>query len=516
VAHNFEKKDRHVIPNWRSFINTGKLGELNGSKGIKLDSSFKPDITDILDDWSENKNLGVAGDLLGVALLSNQQDNLIVKEISEFIIKNRDKASVALIHAANLVNQPPRLTELNLNFDEESIDTFKESFQLHNIFNEIALLKKKLIQNPLNSIAWVEISRLHAILGQQDKAERAMKNAIFLSPENRFVLRNSARFFTHIGHVEFAHEIIRKSSLVKNDPWVMATEISLATLQNRSSRFTKAGLQIIESNSFHPFNVSELASALATLEFKNASVKKSKKLFSKSLINPNDNSLAQAEWAEQEDTSFASVNPQDFKVNNSFEALARDSAQHRRWKEAIDFSKKWFLDLPFSKGAVIFGNEIAYSKLKDHDLAVEIAKAGLVSHPNDIQLINNIVYSLCLQDKVDEAEKYLLKVKKEDLSVNKIHQICLTASKGLFCFRKGFKDEGRLLYFEAMKISKEVNNLYLNSSAYVNYCREEVLVNEIDCSTLIPRLEEIIKYYPSLEIANDATNVIALYKKNVK
>jgi hypothetical protein len=40
VAHLFEKKDRHVIPNWRSFDNTAKLGELNGSRGIEFVSTF--------------------------------------------------------------------------------------------------------------------------------------------------------------------------------------------------------------------------------------------------------------------------------------------------------------------------------------------------------------------------------------------------------------------------------------------------------------------------------------------
>ena len=62
MANLFEKKDRHIIPNWRSFENSAKLGELNGSKGIKLDSSFKPDISDLVEDWQESKSIGIAGD----------------------------------------------------------------------------------------------------------------------------------------------------------------------------------------------------------------------------------------------------------------------------------------------------------------------------------------------------------------------------------------------------------------------------------------------------------------------
>ena len=55
MAYLFGKKDRHVIPNWRSFENTAKLGELNGSKNIRLDTSFKPDISDVLDDWIDSR-----------------------------------------------------------------------------------------------------------------------------------------------------------------------------------------------------------------------------------------------------------------------------------------------------------------------------------------------------------------------------------------------------------------------------------------------------------------------------
>ena len=104
---------------------------------------------------------------------------------------------------------------------------------------------------------------------------------MFLSPENRFILRSSARFFAHLGDIEFAHKIIQKSELTKHDPWLMATEIALATLREKNSKFAKLGAQIVRSDNFHPFNLTELAGSLATLEMKNASFQKSKKLFTK-------------------------------------------------------------------------------------------------------------------------------------------------------------------------------------------------------------------------------------------
>ena len=517
MAHLFEKKDRHVIPNWRSFENTAKLGELNGSKSIHLETTFKPDISDLLDDWNESKSIGVAGDILGAALICNQENNPIVKEISNFIIHQKDIATEALIAAANSVLIHPK-AHIELNLDIDSVELFKEKNHLAILYQQINILKKKLIQNPNNPINWIEIARLYTIIGQDEKAKKSMKNALFLAPENRYVLRNMARFFVHSGKdgIEFAHDIIRKSELVKHDPWLLATEISLATLRQRGSRFAKAGIQIIDKNSFHPFNITELASALATLEMKNASLKKSKKLFEKSLAHPNDNSLAQAEWASQVEKDLMSIDSISFNVINSFEAIARNFAEHEKWNKAIEYSKKWFLDLPFSKGSVLFANDIAIHKLKDHNVAVDVAKLGLDSHPNDAQLLNNIIYSLCLQNKLEEADTFFKKVNREDINSISDNAICLTATRGLYYFRKGIPDAGRNFYFEAMQMAKELGKTYLNSSAFVNYAREEILQGEENFSEFIPRLNEIIKHYNGKDIADDARDVIDLFYKTKK
>src|SRR5699024_7708486 len=268
MANIFKNKDRHVIPNWRSFDNTAKLGELNGSKTIQLDSSFKPDISDLIEDWKENQNLGVAGDVLGVAIVCNQHNNSVVKEASMYVINHKGDATTALINAAKYINQE-NIKEIDFSFEFSNIETFAFRENLNVLYQRIQGYKRKLIRNPNNPIAWVELSRLYSINGQEVQAEKAMKNALFLAPENRFVLRNMARFFVHIGDIDLAHDNIKKSIITQHDRWVMATEITLADLRGRGSIFTKKGLQIVESNSFHPFNITELASSIGTLELNN-------------------------------------------------------------------------------------------------------------------------------------------------------------------------------------------------------------------------------------------------------
>lgn len=505
MASLFQKKDRHLIPNWRSFENTAILGELNGSKGIKLDSSFRPDITDLIDDWEQSQTIGVAGDILGVALVCNQEDNPTVQLIAQFVLNNSNISSKAILNAAKAVLKPKSDTiEL---YQDIRPATFQE-INYTEIYIKINSLKKKLISNSANPISWIELARYYSMLGQNNKARRSILNAIYLSPENRFVVRSAVRFFVHTGDFEFAHDLIRKTNLVKYDPWIMATEIAVASLRNRYSRFIKHGQQIINSASFHPFNITELASSLASVEFENSRLKQSRILFQKSLTNPNDNSLAQAEWASQKDKSVILVQQEQFNLINSFEATAREYSEREMWDNAIDFSKKWFFDLPFSKMPILFGVEIAAAKMKNHELAVDIGKLGLISHPNDGQLLNNIIYSLSVSNQIELAGQYIQQLKREDLNDTDLIGIYLTATRGLYQYRKGLYEKGRELYLDAIKMARQKKNEYLISLALVNFVREEMRIGNNDISDIIPKLHQISEKWPNETVSTEALELI--------
>lgn len=473
MAFFFEEKDRLVIPNWRSFSNTAKMGELNGSHKLLIETKSNLDITDIVDGWLENKTIGMAADLIGVAIICNKQDDVNVKNAANFILLNANISTSELIEAANSILKID-YKKVNPIMDSTSLEAFQERSNMFFVYQKISELKSKLRNNPNNPILWVEIARYYSIIGQNNQAERTILNAYRLSPQNRFVLRSMARFFTHIGKVDFIHDIIRKSEVTKFDPWILATEISLATKRGRFSRFMKPGLNMANSSNFHPFNISELNSSLGTIELE-SSFKRSRKLFADSLVSPNDNALAQAEWISHKERKLLSVNPSEFNVQNDFEAKARDASEHGYWEGSIDYAKLWFLDMPFSRRAILFGSEIASNNLENQDEAVSLYKAGLTSHPNDKQMLNNIVYSLCLINKVDEAEKYIEKYKHQNTGNNIHHDICYMATKGLYNFRKGYHDIGRALYMESIKMASEAKEQRLANIAFVNYIREEVI-----------------------------------------
>lgn len=479
MAFFFEETNRLVLPNWRSFANTAKIGELNGSKKLLIEKSFNPDITDIIDGWIDSQTIGMAGDLLGVAIVCNKEDDPNVINAAKFIKANPEISSRELLSTANIILNNGKVKEKTI-LDSDKFESFQERANLFFVYERISDLKRKLRINPKNSILWIEIARFYSIIGQNMQAERAIKNAFQISPENRFVLRAMARFYTHIGKVDYAHDIIRKLPITKYDPWIMATEISLAMKRGRFSRFIKPAFNMVNSSDFHPFNISELNSSLGTLEME-SSLKKSKKLFNDSLIKPNDNSLAQAEWISHKESNFLRVNPSEYEIENNYEAKARDASEHGKWQDSVDYAKLWFLDMPFSRDAILFGSEVAANNLNNHDEAENLYKAGLTSHPNDSQMLNNIVYSMCLNNRFSEAEKYLNKFKFLDNQASIDHQICIIATKGLYYFRKGLPDIGRTYYFDAINKASEENKQLLANIAFVNYVREEYLLgSDID------------------------------------
>jgi pentatricopeptide repeat protein len=172
--------------------------------------------------------------------------------------------------------------------------------------------------------------------------------------------------------------------------------------------------------------------------------------------------------------------------------------------------------LPFSKGSVLFGNNIALNKLKNHDMAIEIGKLGLLSHPHDPHLLNNIIYSLCLNNDLQEAEQLFQKVDKSDLTSKSIHNICLLATQGLLNYKKGNAETARALYLDSMELAKSTGHKSYISKALVNMTREEILLGRQDMSDVIPKLKDISKKSDDVDLKEDIREVIELFNKQKK
>lgn len=511
MANIFENKDRRVIPNWRSFKKTAILGELDSNTQSKKRNLNLASLEDYIEDWITNKTIAHAGDLISAATVNGVFNNEHIHEAAKFIISNKNQSTNLQQQFATKIIQKEKQTDLLHKLENISLDDFNFYVNKELVYKKITELKSILNLYPYNPILYVELSRNYSILGQLKPSIASMQMALKLSPSNRFILRSAVRLFAHIGDLEYSHDLLRKNSLTNIDPWLTSAEISLATLRDRRSMFIKKGMEMVNSKKLSPFSITELSSSLGTVELLHGNLKKSRPLFQTSMISPNDNSLAQIEWASSKDNNL-NIIPTTLQVNHNFEALALENFHNKKLNEALDYTFRWFLDMPFSKRPIMFGAHIASSLLYDQEKSRGFLKAGLISHPNDPQIINNLVYSLALENNTNEALSYLNKLPQIS-GVEKSTQICLTATRGLVFFRSGFHEEGRKNYLKAIEEAKELKSQYYTSLAFLNYAREEIIIN----SGLIESVIDVVKKIPEsktdLDINELKHEVLHLYSK---
>ncbi|SIQ67632.1 tetratricopeptide repeat protein [Maribacter ulvicola] len=472
MAVIYELKERRLIPNWRDFKRTLQLGELVQSNISSIPLKLTIDRT--TQDWQFQKNMGTAADLVNSAYISGHNNELVEEAIS-YIKANSQKSSsslndlVKLIETVSFDKQVITNNSL-LEIDVETISefqTFINNTTFHKVINKTKNKAKAELKNP---ITWVELARLYSMRGQEKKAENAILTALYLAPNNRFVLRSATRFFIHFNEYEKAIFFLRKSENIKKDPWLISAHIATSSIMGRFSPFIKAGKSLASSGDFSNFELTELTSSLGTLEFKDGSYKKAKQFFEKSLLAPNDNSLAQLEWVSNDDKRFK-FNPLNFEnVINPFEARAMEFLSRGNWELAFNNTIKWFLDMPFSKRPIILGSYIASSLLKDKHAAQILCQVGLQANPEDPTLLNNMVYSIATSNDLTMLDRYVSKMMEVDINSLPIErQITYNATFGLAAIKKTEIDLGISLYNRAIDLATKNKKEYLKKIAIINF-----------------------------------------------
>ena len=251
----------------------------------------------------------------------------------------------------------------------------------------IQKLKRRLRDWPHDALARIDLAREYTILGQRSSALGPISTALVLAPTSSFVVRSAARFFLNYGDPERALSVVRGAPRLLRDPWLLAAEIAVASAAGRTSRFTKAARSMIHRGDFAPKHISELASALATMELESGKRRSARKFFSTALEAPTENTLAQAEWVCSE------LRELDLEISSrvfdrSYEARARVSLGQGEWSAIVGSAKLWRLDEPFATRSAHFGSSAALTVVEDFEEALEFARFGLLTKPRDLLLLN--------------------------------------------------------------------------------------------------------------------------------
>lgn len=486
-----EEKDRRVVPRWRDFRITLETGELDGQSTEALRIIDDPGyFEDKLAAWAREQNVDAAADLVASALVLGRHSE--AAEAARFLLAPDCGATSAVKLIAELVSGPAEQAGRMELADLKEIDIDIEADVLR---LRIRALRFQLHDAPRNALLWVDLSRAYSMLGQHEQSVRSMERALALIRTNRFILRSAARLFVHVDEPDRAHQILIRAESTRNDPWLTAAEIAVASVAGRKPLFVKQGRQILKGRRSTALQTAELASAMATLEMNAGDTRRARQLFRESLVDPTDNSLAQAGWAATK-IQGVDIPPELLNRPRSFEARALKDYSEGRWTPAIRQCKNWLLDEPFSARPAALGSYLALVTEQDYRLSETFARRGLRANPGDSLLLNNLVVALANQGQVETASEEFAKISEKSDEIRPT----LLATEGLLSFRKGDPKGGRRLYLEAVEQAGRQGDRRRRALAIAYLAREELLAGTSEAGEILLAAEQACEGIDLLEI----------------
>ncbi len=465
-------KDRQILPRWRSFEMTLRLGELDSIEPISKMDVY--DLSSKIYDWNAHITVGHAADLVGTAIAIGREEKVV--DAARFLLEDNVDISPWIAELAERVLHPSST-------DREACEDYQQALDDSELRKRVRRYRSALRDGPRDPVMCVDLSRVYASLGLRYQARKYMDMAIFMEPNNRFVLRSGSRLWAHLGEVDRAHSMIIRSKSTRFDPWLLAAEIATSGALDRSPKFTKIARDMLVERLHPPNHLSELASGLATLELESGSIKKSRRLFKLSLEKPTENSVAQAAWASRRESGIE-VDERLLGLPNTFEARSWTCFVKGEWRRVVEECHKWSSDQSFSSRPNILGSYVSAVALQDYSQSKRFAKRGLLVDPDDFVLLNNLTFACINLGEFDAATKSMNMMKRSmttiDHRVSSYHaRAAWFAAHGLLAFRKGRFDCGRRHYLDAVEIAKMEGDDSLLASALAFYAAE-AWINRID------------------------------------
>lgn len=456
--------NRIVIPIWRDFETTAKGRELGSLQPAVVRHNFLPWLQERVSSWKRQPSPLGALEILNAALISNHPAE--VREVAEFVLKHGCEGNEALQGLAGLLLQngtgPSEMPDPTIMLKKHE----------HVVRLKLSAVRASLQRDPYNAVRYVDLAHWNLVNGKLESAERAIKTALHLAPNNRFIIRAAVRFLVHKNariadeekaSLKQARSLLLASPLVRLDPWIMSAEIGVSRMLGKSSVYTSQGIELVRSGDFSSRHLTELAASVATEELSSGNSKKARGLFKVALEDPNDNSIAQAEWATRQGENIWI----DFRQADAFEARSYHQFENAQFDNALVEACAWHGQQPFSRQPIAWASYIAGSLVDDNKKAIELCDLGLLANPEDFILLNNKAYSQAVEGDVEGARRTFGLIDFSKLHMPE-EKIIHSATRGMIAYRSGDGEQGSLFYDEAINLAhkEKKHSLELQAKFY--------------------------------------------------
>ena len=471
-------KHRRVIPRWKSPQQAVEVYCIDNGRLLERQRAANSWLKRLATSYDLLPSPHTANELYETASLYDRVSELpdAVVQRSAHLRSEGERANVHLLQ----YGASPKNT--NLDLDGAVNDHERLARQ------EIHRLRKLLSDDPNRPFCWSELSRHFSVVAEKEKSVSCMQAALQLGKHNRYLCRAAARLFVHVQDIDRALHLLRAEPDIKDDPWLLAAEIAISSITNKRSRFLDAGTRLMSSKTCDDKQLSELASALGTVELAHGTIKRAKELFGRSLKAPTENALAQAQWAVEQDSKIV-IPVSAWSTPSSHEAITLASRQAHQWTNALRACAAWLVDEPFSSRPAIMGSYIAF-RPENINLAEQFATAGLCGDKANFHLLNNRAVVRAYQGKIEAAYEDVTLALQQDDARNSAH---LMATLGLIAFRSGMPDIGRVYYAQSISWLSQAKHSSGVASGILHLLREEIRLDSSFIPTAIPIVERIAK-----------------------
>jgi tetratricopeptide (TPR) repeat protein len=457
--------ERVVIPRWRPWRLSESQRELRSLRlgagaidQVTTGEDGEAELSTRLKEYEQWHGIHYAADVVATAVVLGLETTPGVREAATELLEATSSSAQAL--ARRVLHGLQRPTELESPYlpDRETLQPW------------IAKQKFILREQPRNVLAWTDLALAYTVLGQADAADSAIRVSLAEANGNRFVLRAAARFYIYRENYAKAHDVLADDTArLRSDPWLLAAEIAIADSSETPQRHATYARRLLDGK-YAPHDVSELASALATVDLKHGKVKQARRLLLQALVDPTDNSLAQAEWSVRRGIDIVDAGLLD--MPRTYEARARYHYRNGQFEEALKCGQLWLADQPFALDPALFTSFVAATLLDDQDAAISACEIGLRTSRQHPSLLNNLAFSLASSGRLQEARTVL---QQPMVGAAVRDTATINATRGLIEYRAGNVDAGQLLYRSAVEtLLKEKENVAAASAALF-WVYEEVL-----------------------------------------
>lgn len=469
-----EQIPRRVVPRWRRSAVTAETSEA-WTKPPATAINFSDELAVKVAEFESAKTIPVAAELMFLAREAG--DLAAAKQGARLIIQHADKISTS---------QLLQLARKIINSDDE--------YKIISSSNDFVREARKLLAIDFrNPVLLMDIALTLTSRHQDTSALRYVKAAIAMAPTSRFVVRTAARYYLHIGDHETAHNILRRTPLINRDRWVQASEIAIASVRGKTSTLVKQSIRSLSKDKNIPSDSSELASAVATVELLSGAEKSAKKLFQKALLQPNDNSLAQVEWAASRLKLI--VDEAALRTPLSFEANSNNAYRRLQIEDAIGFTKRWRDDEPFSSRPLdglcyLYCLEGRYQEARAAAEAAIKADGG-----QNLALHLNLLFTKIQSGDVDFALDELMRLASHpEASSYTAHML---ANAGALAYASEEADLGREFYSRAINAARMRHEPHTEALARAFFARAAVLSADPSAENVVVESATAVEKLPN-------------------